>query len=402
MGRKISPVTERRRARRAARAQCKAEGRRVKQWVPEERKRVAGLIAQMRAHGQQQIGQLRAQTAELVKLERDRLAKRVKDARAAARLGKCVDLTAGPALHVFGPKRPPKGFRPPPPGSRAANPEKYDQRSRELVSETLDAQRRASALAKDVRRGFAYDPRRPSRPLRKPGAKKAGVRALKRKGKVRAVKVGAFKLAGGHVPARTNTEGRDNALIAHEQLLTADWEKLFAQSDAKLARRLSLAAPAAVKGAREFYARHQPVRAKASRSLPPAPDLALARQDREVRLYNLELAQHARRTGTAARSSAPPPSKSKKRKSTPPKPRPGKAPPDQYRVQYRGTVKLFKGKTAREKAQADAEFQSSRYAGTATVSQRIGPGPNGWEVYDRWQGSKHSHKSSSDRANGRL
>lgn len=108
MGRKISPVTERRRARRAARETCKAEGKRVKVWVPAERKRVAGLIVQLRAAGQQQVAQLRAQTNELVKAERDQLGKRIKDARAAARLGRCVDLTAGPqiAFHAY-PKKPP-------------------------------------------------------------------------------------------------------------------------------------------------------------------------------------------------------------------------------------------------------------------------------------------------------
>ncbi len=107
MGRKISPVTERRRARRAARELCKAEGKRVKAWVPSERKRVAGLIVQMRAHGQQQLAQLRAQTAEVIKLEREELTKRIKAARAAAKLGKCVDMTAGPQIAMYAyPKKP--------------------------------------------------------------------------------------------------------------------------------------------------------------------------------------------------------------------------------------------------------------------------------------------------------
>ena len=562
--RQPSPIAERRRARKAARAVCVAEAKRVAKWAPEERKRVAGMIVQMRAHGAQQLAQLRAQTSELIKIERAELGKRIKAARAAARLGQCVDLTAGPALRMFGPRRPPKDFRPPPPGSRAANPDAYDRRSRELVSEAHEAQRRATAHAKEVARGFAYNPRHPDRPLRRPGSKKAGIRALKPKGKLRAKGKGrssrppasaaangvaaaflaheqltaaefgqlfalsdrelgarlnlttpaaiaaargfwdrnwkpynlpGFKakaskappprkrgystvpprhssappagasarrssappsvdrfaagdyramlalsdarkaenkarraalranaelrahllteavrrgereinwldyfqqigiadgitqkeldseapagasarrssapppaLAGGHAQASTLTEGRNNALIAHEQMSAGEWERLFAQSDTKLSRQLSLTSPIAVRGAREFYARDR-----------------------------AELSEGTAPQGFGAAG----PAKPKAKRSS----KPGKAPPDQYRVQYRGSVKLFKGRNAREKAQSDAEFQSSRYAGVATVSKRIAPGPNGWEVYDRWQGSKHSHKSSSDRANGRL
>lgn len=275
----------------------------MKAWVPAERKRVAGLIVQMRAHAQQQLAQLRAQTAELVKLERDQLGKRIRDARAAARLGKCVDLTAGPALHVFGPKRPPKGFRPPPRGSRAANADAYDQRSRELVSEALAAQRSAKAHAQQVARGMAYNPKHPDRPLRRPVSKKAGVRARKPKGKVRSSssRVGkidpAYTHVGRHAYDSTIPPPPAASKLTRRQLLAA----------AKRAGHfgtLSSFKPSAADLTKS--------RRASSRSLPPASDLALARQEREVRMYEAELKR-------ARRSSAPPPSKSKKRKSTPPK-----------------------------------------------------------------------------------
>ena len=106
--RAVSPVTERRRARKAAADKCRAEQRRLKTWIPDERKRVAGVIVQMRAHGRQQVAQLQAQINELIKLERDQLQKRIKKARADAKLGKCVDVAAGPQIFDYAyPKRPP-------------------------------------------------------------------------------------------------------------------------------------------------------------------------------------------------------------------------------------------------------------------------------------------------------
>jgi hypothetical protein len=104
--RKPTPIAERRAARKAARETCKAAQRELKTWIPAERKRVAGQIAQLQAQGVQQIGQLRAQLQVIAKGERAELAKRIKAARAAAKLGECVDRTAGPALRIFGPKKP--------------------------------------------------------------------------------------------------------------------------------------------------------------------------------------------------------------------------------------------------------------------------------------------------------
>jgi hypothetical protein len=103
-----TPIADRRRARKAAREACKAAQRELKTWVPAERKRVAGQIAMLRAAATQQAGKIRAQALEYVQAEREALAQRIKDARKAAKLGACVDRTAGPALRLFGPRPSPE------------------------------------------------------------------------------------------------------------------------------------------------------------------------------------------------------------------------------------------------------------------------------------------------------
>src|SRR5437868_11281039 len=102
--RRPTPIAERRRARKAAREQCRAEQKRLKTWIPAERKAAAALVAAMRAQLVQRIADARRDTAEQITRERDQLRQRIGKARAAAKLGHCIDTAAGPALHRFGPR----------------------------------------------------------------------------------------------------------------------------------------------------------------------------------------------------------------------------------------------------------------------------------------------------------
>lgn len=384
MGRKVSVVTERRRARRAARDVCKAEGKRVKAWAPAERKRVAGLIVQMRASGQQQVAQLRAQTAELIKLERDQLGKRIRDARAAARLGQCVDLTAGPMLRMYGPKRPPKGFRPPPKGSRAANPDAYDRRSRELVSEAREAQRSAAAHAKEVAAGTAYDPRYPDR---KPLPFAVGTMVVS---------------TDGH---RGEIVGWD-AMYPDRLVLRSGRREFYAED-----RGLKRAAPP-FKAKPPFVGPDPRITPSVApqwppavprRSLPAPPDPDGARQARAARLYQAKLDRDTARAvrlghevPTAKRSSAAPP---KKKSLAPPVSKPKsaaarvkqlkreaaaalRAERGQYRARQVGNPHVPPPDVSREAATNHATLYAGRYGMTMAVEKK-GPG-KAWTEIERY------------------
>jgi hypothetical protein len=271
--RKPTPIAERRRARKAARETCKAAQRELKTWIPAERKRVAGQIAQLQAQGVQQIGQLRAQLQALAKGERAELTKRIKAARHAAKLGVCVDRTAGPVLRYFGPKRPEHTKR----GAQ-----------QKMFSSAPDYHGGKPGAAYRVRgQLFTGEAQALAAVLRHLKADEGGIVVLEH-----------YDGRGGYTDGvyyGIDAEGKE--LIELDPLDPHGYRhgEGRAAKHSQFGMGLRSILPSSVPPAWPV----PPPR----RSLLPVQDVALARQEREVRGYRHELAQHARRTGATSATS---------------------------------------------------------------------------------------------------
>jgi hypothetical protein len=332
-----TPIAERRRARKAARETCKAAQRELKTWIPAERKRVAAQIAQLQAQGVQQIGQLRTQLQALAKGERAELAKRIKAARHAAKLGECVDRTAGPVLRYFGPRRP-----------------EHTKRG---------AQQKMFSSAPDYHGG-------------KPGAAYR-VRGQLFTGEAQALAavLRHLKADEGGIVVLEHYDGRGGYTDGVYYGIDAEGKELveldpldphgYRHHEGRAAKHSQFGM-----GLRSILPSSVPPAKRPGRSLPPAPDVGLAIQEREVRGYEHQLREHARREKARGHTkSSKPPAKSKrppakKKSSAPPRIGPTGAPrgSKSAAADYRAMLALSdqrkaENKAARARARADSALR---------------------------------------------
>lgn len=141
---------EKKAARKLARAQCQQERVRLKHWIPEERARATKAKAMARE----------ALKVELARIDQ-KLQHDIAQARERSKMRTCVDMTAGPIVRRFGPKRP----------NSAASPYSTTGKKRlakahksKAVTGPLFAERMAKARAAAKRkRGGSPKARRPRR-----------------------------------------------------------------------------------------------------------------------------------------------------------------------------------------------------------------------------------------------